>query len=318
MSMIVNPFRFAVIGGGGGPTARYWRLRISETQVQDPRTNPYTTIDDIEMRATISGADQIVSSSGGIASSFFSGSFLTEYAFDGANGNVWAPDANTANYGTHWVGYDFGSGGTSTAVNEIAIAKRPTTAGAQEAPIIGALQYSSDATTWTTAWSFVTLPTWGTGAETRVFSSVTGKRFWRIRCLEVQGGSGNPFATSKVRFRGTSGGSDLATGGIPIGSLWLSGYPPADAYDGTDGTFYHSNDNLSVLLPWVGYAWLTAQDINEVTIQMRSDGFGGRANQAITSGVVQSSEDYETWTDEWSFTSPATWSGTETRTFTRP
>jgi hypothetical protein len=288
------------------------------TQIRDYKSNTYVTVDDIEFRATIGGADQVGSTSNAISDSFLS-PFFASQAFDGANGDIWAPNAGTiALYGTHWIGYDFGSGGTTTEVEEIAIAKRPTTAGADEAPAIGLVQYSPDNSTWTTAWSFVTPRTWGTGAETRVFSDNPGKKFWRVRCLALQGGTSTPWATSRIQFRGTAGGADLATGGVPFASEHLSGYPALDAFDGTDGTFYHSQSDISVVLPWCGYAWPTAQDINEVAIQMRSDGFSGRADQAITSGVVQSSTDTQTWSDEWSFTSPATWSGTETRVFTRP
>jgi hypothetical protein len=300
------------------PQARYWRLLCYENAQGNRNGNPYFTVDDLELRATVGGADQ--TGSGTAISSSNELGFTAGAAFDGANGVIWAAAAGPVGlYRSHWIGYDFGSGGTSTEVRELLFAKRPTTAGQQESVAVGLVDYSTDGTTWSRAWAFATPPTWGSGAESRVFAQPTTaqKRFWRILVTDVQGGSGNPVALSRVQFRGTAGGADLATGGVPFSSVELLGYPAKDAFDGTDGTFFHSDTNLPTE-SWIGYGWTTDQTINEVAIQMRSDAFGGRANQAPTAGKVQSSDDFDTWTDEWSFTSPATWSGTETRVFTRP
>jgi hypothetical protein len=316
--MILDSFRFVTGGGGGGPTARYWRVLSLENVSRG--TTPAISCTELELRATVGGSDQTTTASNAISSSEFSASFLNDYAFDGVSGNFWV--SQNSGYGTQWIGYDFGAGNDVT-VEEIVWSKRPDGFGVAESPIIALVQYSSDASTWTTYWAFVTPATWGTGSETRTFSRQTGsgKQFWRILVTSVQGGAGFPFSTAELEFRETSGGSDTTTGGIIFSIAANASYPNTMAFDditNVASNFFLASTAVSVTQNWIGYAYPTPLTINEVTIQVRGDSFG--ANEALLAATVQSSTDYTNWSTEWTITTPATWANnsTEVRTFTRP
>jgi hypothetical protein len=320
MSMIVNSFRFGGGGGGGGVTARYWRILVTDDQ--SGGSVPAISADNIEMRATAGGSDMTTTASNAISDSDAGGSFIDDYAFDGINGQFWVSSNAGGTYGTHWIGYDFGAG-NDVEVCEVTWSKRPDSFGRNEAPTIALVQYSDDASTWTTYWAFATLNDWPTGAETRTFTKPDGtdEVFWRIRATSVQGGSSFGWATGEVEMKETAGGSDVVVVGV-LQNGYALGSPsssvPSQGFDDTTFTSFVSTNSLSTATNWLGFAFFAARTINEVTIQAYNNASG--ANNGITAGVVESSKDRVTWTEEWSFTTPATWvnSSTEVRTFTRP
>jgi hypothetical protein len=299
--------------GGGGPTARYWRILVLTNQ--GAGTPIAVSAENIEMRATAGGSDITGSETNAISSSELSGSFIDDNAFDGNSASFWV-SSNSTGYGSHWIGYDFGS---DVTVNEIVLSKRPDGFGVGEGFISCNVQYSSDLSTWTTAWSFYAIPNWAAGVDTRTFTNVeNGKPFWRVRATSVQGGTSFPWSASEVEFRATAGGADQASGGQILASSTFSSFAAASAFDNNSGTFWISGTTLGTAEPWIRYHFPNNVVVDEVAIMVRSDGFG--ANEAITGGVVESSPDGTTWTSEWTFTSPATWvnNSTEVRTFTRP
>lgn len=294
---------------------RYWRVRALMNQIGGASASAVSCAK-LQFRATPGGADL---ASGGTpsASTIFSGSFPASNAFDNNGATFWVSSNTTGNYGTHWIEYDFG---TPVYVDEISWEKRPDSFGANEGIILGAVQWSDNDSTWVSSWGFVTPPDWPTGAQTRVFTKPGNpltKRFWRIRVTACQGGSGTIPSFVDVQFRGTPGGANLATGGQAIASRTGTYATINNAFDGSNTTFWFADTAVSTQ-PWIGYAFATETEIVEVALRNRNDGFG--AAQGITAGTVQSSLDGVNFTDEWSFTSPATWlvSSAETRVFTRP
>lgn len=313
MSMIVNSFRFGVGGGGGVGAHRYWRVLVLENQ--SAGSVPATSCDSLELKDTLGGSNLATTSTSALSSGEFSGSFINDYAFNGTGSGLFWVSENTT-YGINWLGYDFGAGNEKEII-QFVWHKRPDSFGQVEAPTWGVVQYSDDGTNWSSAWSFHFTPNWGTGAESKTASQNTsgGRLFWRIRATNTQGGTSSRFSTGEVEFKATSGGSDLANGGRPFSPVAFSGSnDAARAFDNNNTTNYIPLDALG----HIGYSLTSFETINEVTIQVRNDGFG--ANEGITAGVVESSLDRTNWDTEWSFTTPATWvnNSSEVRTFTRP
>ena len=309
----------ASISGTPPVEGRYWRILVIENYSRG--SVAATSADNIQMRATPGGTNLATTPANAISDSEFSGSFLNDYAFNGANGQFWVSLNTGGSYGTHWIGYDFG---TPVEIQEITWSKRPDTYGRNEAPVIGIVQYSTDGLSWATDWAFVTPATWGTGAETRTFTKNTdaGYLFWRLRPTSVQGGSSSPFSTAELEFRNAIGGADQTTGGLVISGVFNNGtYPASRAFDDitTGGAnFALASGNTPASGSWIGYAFISPKDIVQILYQVRGDAFG--ANEALTAGDIQYSEDTLTWTTYWSLTSPATWvnNSTESRVFTKP
>ena len=312
--MLLNPVYNIDTDPSSSPH-RYWRVRSLMNQTGGASVSANSCAE-LEFRATPGGADQ---TTGGTpsASTIFSGSFPASNAFDNNGATFWVSSNIQADYGTHWIEYDFG---TPVYVREISWAKRPDSFGQNEGIILGAVQWSDNDLNWTSSWGFITPPNWPTGAQTRVFTKPAVplvKRFWRVRVTACQGGSSTVPSFADVQFRGAPGGADLATGGQAIASR-TAGYSVIDnAFDGSDTTFWFADAAVSSQ-PWIGYAFADETEIVEIALRNRNDSFG--AAQGITAGTVQSSLDGINYVDEWSFTSPATWvnNAAETRVFTKP
>lgn len=298
--------------------ARYWRVLVLENYSRG--SVPATSADSIQMRAVLSGANLATDSSKAISDSEFSGSYINDYAFNGINSQFWVSLNKGGSYGTHWIGYDFT---TAVAINEIVWSKRPDSFGRSEAPVIGLVQRSSDGSSWTTDWSFVTPATWSTGAESRTFSKPTspGHRFWRIKPTAVQGGASYPFSAAELELRESAGGVNQAAGGFVLSSAFDGTYTAAKVFDGNTAggvNFGLATGTTPSSGSWIGYAFPTMHvGINEVVYQVRGDSFG--ANEAIIDADVQWSDDLSTWTTDWNFTTPSTWvnNSTESRIFNK-
>lgn len=134
----------------------YWRVR---TIVDDGGT--IAAASEIEMRATPSGADQCTGGTA-IGTQHPSLSFPPSQAFDNNNSTFWA---STTTGDAQNVGYQFAS---PVVVAEITWRNRGDSA-ANQAPVVGIVQYSDNGTTWTTAWTFTGQTGWTLG-QTRTFT----------------------------------------------------------------------------------------------------------------------------------------------------
>lgn len=294
-----------------GVSARYWR--IYGVKNYSNNNIPAISAAEIEMRSSIGGSN-LATGGTPYADSIFSASYPSSNAFDGTPSSFWV--SSITNGGTHWIAYDFV---TDVEIVEISYSKRPDSYGQAEAIIIGVIQYSHDNVNWNTYWIFETPATWGTGAETRIFSKgPLEKKSWRIRTTQTQlANQRQSFA--EVEFRLTSGGANQATGGTAISASSYSNlYKPSNAFDSNNSNYVSNGSVVSNAPQWIGYIFTEGKDINEVMIRVRSDEYG--ANEGTVSAVVESSYDYLNWVEEWSFTTPATWlnNSNEERVFTRP
>lgn len=133
------------------PTAanhRYWRLRPDVLQ----GGGQVMGCAELEMRATVGGADETGSGTG-ISRTSFSGSFLPANAYDNSTANVWSgANAVAGVVQSDWLGYDFGSGITKD-IAQLAFTARTSPDHAQ-GPVSGWIESSTDAINWLSRWTF--------------------------------------------------------------------------------------------------------------------------------------------------------------------
>jgi hypothetical protein len=144
---------------------RYWRIFVTAIQTMSAAS---VGIAEVEMRATVGGADQCVGGTPA-ASTDTGGSFPASNAFDGSNSTRWnSTGAGNTNFGTpQWISYDFG---TPVDVAQIALTSINSAAPTfnDRAPAAFRLESSPDNSTWTTEQSWTT-GSWAQ-SETKTFN----------------------------------------------------------------------------------------------------------------------------------------------------
>jgi hypothetical protein len=156
---------------------RYWRLYATAGN-----GDPNMGISEIQLRASLGGADE--TGSGTPAAS----SGTAAAAFD--NNNAVSLTTTSGAY-PHWISYDFGAGNDKDIV-EIAIICRSQI---RFAPTDFQLQYSDDNSAWTTLFAIKGEGRWTSGQTTFVIfnadliydNGVSGQ-FWRLRSTATDGG----------------------------------------------------------------------------------------------------------------------------------
>lgn len=147
-------------GGGGGVSPHpYWRINISEVQ-----SGTYVSIEEIEMRATVGGADQCT---GGTASadSVYSGTYAASNAFNDVV-NTSTPWASGSGF-PHWIKYAFAA---PVSVAEITIRSNSAAyGGANEHPKAFTIEWSDDDLSWTVARTVTAQTGWAYN-EVRAFT----------------------------------------------------------------------------------------------------------------------------------------------------
>jgi hypothetical protein len=159
MILVVNPFRFAASGGSG---ARYWRVRMADTQ----RVDGFVTAAEIQLHSVVGGAN-IAAGKTYTEDAIYSAGFEGSKAFDGNAATYYASPVAVA-AGGHWITVDFGAG-NSVTVEEFTYQAEPSTGSAGPKNLI--LEYSSNGSSWTTAIDTGTLAAWAP-AETRTFNKL--------------------------------------------------------------------------------------------------------------------------------------------------
>lgn len=149
----------------------YWRINVTAND-GDPR---YLAIAEMEMRATVGGADQCV---GGVAnaSSITSG-FEADKAFDNNSETRWSPPPGTT---TGWLSYQFT---TPVEVVEYTIQAHPVEG--DRSPRNWTLEYSDDGSTWVAVDSRDGVTGW-TNGEIRTFDVPTAGTIARVSQVGVR------------------------------------------------------------------------------------------------------------------------------------
>ncbi|MEL7299383.1 MAG: discoidin domain-containing protein [Pseudomonadota bacterium] len=229
------------------PTARYWRIlcRVAAGENQ-------VGIQEVEMRATVGGADQ--TDSANAIQSTGSG----DNAFDNTASSSWT--VSNINAGDEeWVGQDFGS---ATTVEEIETVSVLSSAFSPDQITI---QYSDNAVTWTDAGQYAV--DWGAGETNTYAVDDTGG-----------GGGGGDTAAFRVQhvpddFVGASGGTRALT---PVSSLSSAvGLLNNSRYVGAGDPSSAGNQNVnnSSLL-------VKMTDVDELTIGREATATGDQAFSA--------------------------------------
>lgn len=292
--------------GGANPSpaspisASKWRIKM----LTNYGGSGNVSASEIEMRATVGGADQCAGGTA-ISSGDFSGSYQAAYAFnDNGTANYWVSNGGMPGA---WIGYDFG---TPVTVVEIAYLSRP--GGTNECPSTGTVEYW-DGAAWQVAWDLTQYGLWTDGVYKILRQPSTGTR-WRVRATAASGGGVLGFA--ELQMRTTVGGADQCSGGDPFADSYYSmagTWKPSNGFDDNTSTDWATGG--AAVGAWLGYDFMAQKEILEIAVTARGGADG------ISGGVTLSFERWNVATRTWNVVwtdSAASWSGYATKVFTRP
>lgn len=307
--MLINPFIFAS-GGGVGTTHRYLRITMTTNQSSDATA---FALAQLTCHETVGGADVLAGSGATITASSTTGSNTTANLVDGSDSTFWA----TGGAGTATFIIDWGAG-NGKDICEIGFKGRNDGV-YQQTPYEGSVAYSADNSTYTSDWSFPAMMleqfTSGTTLplqrirRTSLFPSGTNRRLWGIKC---NASSASFFELAQLELRATSGGANMCTGGKAVShTLFSTDFSPALAFDGVSSQWA----SASISRGYLGYDFGNGNEKAKP------------AQIAIKASAIPSRcpTDFDLWyqdgvggtiTVQQNFTSPATWTSGEVRTFT--
>lgn len=144
------------------PTARYWRVRSTDTDV----AGEYMAISELQLRSSLGGADLTTGKTAAASAAF--GGYPASQAIDDNASTFWTTGSAAPPAEGHWLSVDLGAGNEADIV-EVVIAVRPDSF--REDPRNLYVDYSSDGSTWTNSWSVASIDSW-TAGESRTFDNV--------------------------------------------------------------------------------------------------------------------------------------------------
>ena len=262
---------------------RYWRVY---SMIATDAT--YTQFAEMEFRATAGGAD--TTSPGGTAlgtASPQAGTPAAAFANDGSTTIL-----QYAAISDVWCGYDYGaaSGGWQDIVE---VAMMGAIGNIARTPQEFRVEYSDDATTWTTAWTVSTPSSAYTASAFTVFTkttTATNYRYWRTRLANCQS---NAFTFAEVTMAIALGGSNQCTGGTALGL----GGTPANAFDAATGTIWTGSFANHCYIGYDFGAGVTKKII-EISMLSRQDATTF-FNQWGRTVYVEASSDGTAWIPQW-------------------
>lgn len=275
-------------GGGGAGAHRYWRLYFPNTE---PGFNYYVAVAEVEMRATVGGADLC---SGGTASASMSSADAYK-AFDNDTGTSWAGSSGA---GDKWLSYDFG-------VARNVVQFKITNAGSNFQQGVK-LQWSDDDSTWTDATPLMAAAISAAGSSQTYLVAGT-KSYWRLYITKLNGWYYANIA--ELELRGSIGGSDVTSPASPARAS-PGDASMASAFDDNASTYWRSDFNTTGPY-WIWFA--LGEDVDIAQLMLTS---GSAADEAPTDFEVQYSGDGYNWTTKKAVTGETGWSTYQTRTYT--
>jgi hypothetical protein len=285
------------------PSARYWRILVNKTNGGN------VSCSELQMRTTAGGSN-VATGGTASASNVFGGGFEADKAFDGNNSTIWA----TATLAGTWIKYDFGSGNEKDIVE---VTWRSRSDGfVDQNPSDFAIEYSTDDSVWNDAWRVHHTPFTSTG-ETRTFTKPTGIGACQHWAIRIGRGTGTQaMGGSEMDLAESNGGSDITGSRTAERSFSnFGGFPASNLFDNSTATEYSSaNGNDPQDAGFIALTWAAARTIEEVKWRARAS---GEATQSPTRGWVERSSDNINFVTYWTFTTGATWTALEQRTFQR-
>lgn len=301
-------------GGGGAPVtpkARYWRLRITAVNGGDG----YTEIHGIEFFSALYGPN-VANGGTAFAGSNF-GSSVPSRVFDSDYSTEWI--GSTASL-PQTIGYDFGAG-NEQAICAVGVLG-PGVGYTGRAPTAFDVQYSSDNTNWTTAWSVSGSTGWGTLEYRRFKHPDATAKFYRgspwgahtyWRCHAMLAEAGLP-SVAEIAYRATIGGANQSIGATAYASTEFdAGYVAANAIDGNPATAWSAENSDGNRWHMCGFA--APVKVGELAITARADS----GSTAFGTFSIQFADSIGgPWTTAWQEKGITGWTAGLTRTFTDP
>lgn len=243
------------------PTSTKWRIYVTDTEASTTAEASNLQIAECEMRASAGGAD------------LCTGGTATASSTSGGNAasNAFANDGTTTEWialsgDDEWLQYEFGS---AVTIEEVYIQAASGANASKNSPVDFKIQYDSGGGVFVDYWTAVTGP-FGR-SEARVFNRTdavpTGKRWWRFWVTNLTGTAAR-LSCSEITMALSMGGGDECSGGYAFARSHLSTLSPDGAFanDGTTTFFAELNNTVPT---WIGYAFSSDKDIEEVTFQAR-------------------------------------------------
>lgn len=150
------------IAAGGGTPHTYWRIYVTANQ----GGGAYTALGELELRATVGGADQCGAGTGGAqgtatADSEYSAAYRAINAFSDLTTDTWASQPGA----DHWLRYQ---APTPISVAQVAMTSHSSYSDGAEMPKDFLIQSSDNGSSWTTE-KTVTNAVWTSG-QTKLYS----------------------------------------------------------------------------------------------------------------------------------------------------
>lgn len=257
---------------------KFWRIVISRNN-----GNAYTTLSEVQMRATVGGADQCT---GGFASCSGMGdpAWNADKVFDDNGSTFWAQQVQSG----AWVMYEFAS---PVDVAEYTLSPTPDGSSLAQSPKSFTLEFSDDGINWGFADARTGQTGWTLG-EVRAFTVSMPATIVRLEMFAANGGT--VLEMTEVEFRATSGGADQCTGGqAAASSAYDTSLDPGAAFDNNTGTLWASVTGASTN-QWLQYMFPSSTTVTEYALTARAS----FTSQMPKNWRLRTSSDQGlTWTD---------------------
>lgn len=293
MGMVVNPSRFATVGGGVGH--RFWRVRCTSTQ-------SFFGFYELQMRTSI-GGDDIAPGGTAYASSTYNPSYLPANAFDGSYQTFFSAGGGT----NEWLAVDFG---TDVDIVEMSFLSLSI----DNLPGAWSAEYSDDNTVWTAAW-------------TGVLGTDSATKFWTTSA--AANSTSYDFTTVKYRLICTATPAGGYTSFAEVRLLNSLGYPmlPVNIAASSNFTTYYPKDafDFNLVSNWISSSpsfgeWIGFDSTRENILVGGSfygaastvSGEGGRA--PVSFNIESSIDSGTSWQLVKAFTAIGVWSDGQQRT----
>jgi hypothetical protein len=289
------------VAAPSGTAHTYWRINVTANAGD---TN-YLAIAEVEMRATVGGADEC---SGGTATaSSSSAGFEADKAFDNDAATRWSTP--TPGMTTGWLQYQFAS---PVDVTEYTIQAHPSTPA--RSPKNWTLEYSDDGTDWTVTDTRTNEANWADG-ETRVLEVGVANNgagpytYWRLN-VSANDGHADFLGLAEMEMRATVGGTDQCSGGTAATSSQFSAtFAASKAFDNDTGTAWVTVSGVKSA--WLRYQFASAVDVAEYTIRAH----GSVPSYSPKTWKLQGSGDGTTWYQVDERSNETGWTNGQIRTY---
>ncbi len=272
-------------------THTYWRINIAAVAAGFSME-----IAEIEMRATVGGADQC---SGGTATASYTWN-PASFAFNDNALNEWTTNGQA---NTGWIKYQFAS---PVDVAEYTI---QASASHVSAPKNFTLEYSDNDSDWYVADTVSNCLFLGERVK-RTFTigdTSDGYEYWRIK-VSAHSAGGERLRLQEIEFKAVVDGSDLTDAGETYNAAADYGWEsPLQSFDNNTSTTW---DTYGSSLPnWIAFIFQSRVEIVQYTIQAEDDSY------APKDWTLEVSHDGTTWDTVDTVTGETSWGAPEKRTF---